>query len=209
MGAQHRNRESMGEGELEMAHSPDTRKIAMRTAMVMAPGKGGVFQVLYNMTRAGLGGSIGGGRQFVSWIHGRGFLSRRAICNRAASAFWGRQFHFPASPASGGFHARFTQRREHSSWTAGNQVDGGDRRIFYANGYGTAFEKQAGSSASAFKKRDFSFNFQSGLWLPTTGTERARRQITLYADSRPGCVRGPPSGLALLLFSLRRICGLP
>ncbi len=57
------------ERELEMAHSPDTRKIAMRTAMVMAPGKGGVFQVLYNMTRAGLGGSIGGGRQFVSWIH--------------------------------------------------------------------------------------------------------------------------------------------
>lgn len=57
------------ERELEKAETPQTRKVAMRTAMVMAPGKGGVFQVLYNMTRAGLGGSIGGGTQFVSWIH--------------------------------------------------------------------------------------------------------------------------------------------
>lgn len=57
------------EREQESAQTAQTRKVAMRTAMVMAPGKGGVFQVLHNMTRAGLGGSIGGGKQFVSWIH--------------------------------------------------------------------------------------------------------------------------------------------
>ena len=61
------------EAALARAETPQTRKIAMRTAMVMAPGQGGVFQVLYNLTRAGLGGSIGGGRQFVSWIHSTDF----------------------------------------------------------------------------------------------------------------------------------------
>lgn len=61
------------ERELEQADTPDTRKIAMRTAMVMAPGKGGVFHVLHNLVRAGLGGAIGGGRQFVSWIHAHDF----------------------------------------------------------------------------------------------------------------------------------------
>ncbi len=57
------------EREQEKAKTPKTRKVAMRTAMVMAPGKGGVFDVLHNMTRGGLGGAIGGGNQFVSWIH--------------------------------------------------------------------------------------------------------------------------------------------
>jgi len=57
------------ERELDLARTPQTRKVAMRTAMVMAPGRGGVFHVLQRMAKFGLGGSIGGGRQFVSWIH--------------------------------------------------------------------------------------------------------------------------------------------
>ncbi len=61
------------EREQELAVTPHTRKVAMRTAMVMAPrgasSEKGVFEVLWNMARWGLGGSIGGGKQFVSWIH--------------------------------------------------------------------------------------------------------------------------------------------
>ena len=57
------------EREQEIAKTPATRKVAMRTAMVMAPGKGGVFDVLRGMSGWGLGGAIGGGEQFVSWIH--------------------------------------------------------------------------------------------------------------------------------------------
>ena len=49
--------------------TPRTRKIRLRSSMVMSPDPGGVFSVLSSLARKGLGGSIGSGRQFVSWIH--------------------------------------------------------------------------------------------------------------------------------------------
>jgi uncharacterized protein (TIGR01777 family) len=65
------------EREQAEAPTPATRKITLRTAMVMSPDRGGIFDVLYGMTRRGLGGSVAGGRQQVSWIHERDFV--RAI----------------------------------------------------------------------------------------------------------------------------------
>ncbi|MFI6938681.1 TIGR01777 family oxidoreductase [Streptomyces sp. NPDC050418] len=56
------------------AATPATRKVALRAAMVMSPDAGGVFRVLSRMTRLGLGGPVGGGRQFVSWIHEHDFV---------------------------------------------------------------------------------------------------------------------------------------
>ena len=58
----------------QQANTPKTRKVAMRTAMVMTPDKEGIFDVLYNLTRWGLGGTIAGGRQFISWIHEYDFI---------------------------------------------------------------------------------------------------------------------------------------
>jgi uncharacterized protein (TIGR01777 family) len=55
------------------APTPATRKVALRAAMVMSPDPGGVLDVLLGLTRAGLGGAIAGGRQFMSWIHERDF----------------------------------------------------------------------------------------------------------------------------------------
>ena len=55
------------------ASTPRTRKVALRSAMIMSPDRGGIFDVLLGLTRAGLGGPIAGGRQFVSWIHERDF----------------------------------------------------------------------------------------------------------------------------------------
>ena len=48
---------------------PQTRKIALRSSMTMSPDKGGVFSVLSGLVRAGLGGTEGDGKQFVSWVH--------------------------------------------------------------------------------------------------------------------------------------------
>lgn len=56
---------------------PDTRVVLLRSAMVMSPDKGGVFDTLLSLVRMGLGGRSGSGQQYVSWIHEADFV--RAI----------------------------------------------------------------------------------------------------------------------------------
>jgi uncharacterized protein (TIGR01777 family) len=58
----------------EQAETPHTRKVALRSAMVMSPDRGGVFDVLLRLARLGLGGPVAGGAQYVSWIHDRDFV---------------------------------------------------------------------------------------------------------------------------------------
>jgi len=53
---------------------PHTRKIKLRSAMTMSPDKGGIFDTLLTLTRYGLGGKCGDGRQYVSWIHDEDFV---------------------------------------------------------------------------------------------------------------------------------------
>jgi uncharacterized protein (TIGR01777 family) len=53
---------------------PRTRRVALRSAMVMTPDRGGVFDALSLIARVGLGGPVAGGGQFVSWIHGADFV---------------------------------------------------------------------------------------------------------------------------------------
>jgi uncharacterized protein (TIGR01777 family) len=60
-----------------LAHTPKTRKVALRSAMTMTPSDDGVFSVLLRLVRLGLGGAAGPGTQFVSWIHDEDFI--RAI----------------------------------------------------------------------------------------------------------------------------------
>jgi uncharacterized protein (TIGR01777 family) len=57
------------EKALKDAVTPATRKVAMRLAMVLGQGENSVFPVLQRLARLGLGGKMGNGRQFVSWIH--------------------------------------------------------------------------------------------------------------------------------------------
>ncbi|GLZ35511.1 NAD-dependent epimerase [Lentzea sp. NBRC 105346] len=56
------------------ADLPGVRKVALRTAIVMAPGRGGAFDVLRRMARLGLGGPAAGGRQYMSWLHWLDFV---------------------------------------------------------------------------------------------------------------------------------------
>ncbi|HUD47577.1 MAG TPA: TIGR01777 family oxidoreductase [Candidatus Baltobacteraceae bacterium] len=57
------------EGALEKAVTPRTRKVAMRMGMVVGLDKNSVFPVLRRLVRLGLGGKMGRGDQYVSWMH--------------------------------------------------------------------------------------------------------------------------------------------
>ncbi len=48
---------------------PDTRRVALRTSMVLGNGKNSVLPTLARLARFGLGGRMSGGQQMVSWIH--------------------------------------------------------------------------------------------------------------------------------------------
>lgn len=62
------------EKELDKVVVAATRKVKLRSAVVMSPDRGGVFSTLLWLVRFGLGGSVGGGRQYVSWIHETDFV---------------------------------------------------------------------------------------------------------------------------------------
>jgi len=51
------------------AETPRTRKVALRSAVVLSSMAGSAFAVLSNLVRLGLGGTQGNGSQFVCWIH--------------------------------------------------------------------------------------------------------------------------------------------
>jgi uncharacterized protein (TIGR01777 family) len=57
------------ERALDEIPTPRTRKVKLRSAVVMNPDPGSVFSILLTLVRLGLGGTAGNGRQYVSWIH--------------------------------------------------------------------------------------------------------------------------------------------
>jgi len=61
------------ERALNDAATPRTRKIALRTTLVLGHGQNSVFPVLSRLARFGLGGRMGSGEQFVSWLHEEDF----------------------------------------------------------------------------------------------------------------------------------------
>ena len=62
------------ERTFDESSTPGTRKVKLRSAMTMSPDPGGIFAMLLRLARCGLGGSVGDGRQFVSWIHEEDFI---------------------------------------------------------------------------------------------------------------------------------------
>lgn len=56
------------------AATPHTRKVLLRSAIVMSPDRGGAFDLLLALVQRGLGGRAGSGQQYVSWIHHLDFV---------------------------------------------------------------------------------------------------------------------------------------
>src|SRR6266404_5478447 len=61
------------ERALKDSPTPNTRRVAMRTAIVMHPDSGSPFDIILQLVKFGLGGQAGDGRQYMSWIHGEDF----------------------------------------------------------------------------------------------------------------------------------------
>jgi uncharacterized protein (TIGR01777 family) len=62
------------ERTLQEARTPQTRKVALRSAMTMSPDAGGIFDTLLTLVRRGLGGTAADGRQYISWVHEEDFV---------------------------------------------------------------------------------------------------------------------------------------
>ncbi|MFG2915163.1 TIGR01777 family oxidoreductase [Kitasatospora sp. NPDC048298] len=61
------------ERTLAEADTPHTRRVALRTAAVLGPERGGSLDALSWLARLGVGGPVAGGAQYVSWLHERDF----------------------------------------------------------------------------------------------------------------------------------------
>jgi len=63
------------ERAFDQAVTTTTRKVVLRSAMILSPDPGGVFDTLLRLVRLGLGGRAGSGRQFISWVHYQDFVA--------------------------------------------------------------------------------------------------------------------------------------
>ena len=62
------------EDAFNKAHTPLTHKVSLRISMVLGR-SGGVMPVLEKLVRTGLGGKMGSGNQYISWIHEVDFIN--------------------------------------------------------------------------------------------------------------------------------------
>jgi uncharacterized protein len=62
------------ERALDEADVPGTRKIKLRSAVILSPDRGGIFDTILGLVRKGLGGTACDGKQYVSWIHDEDFV---------------------------------------------------------------------------------------------------------------------------------------
>ncbi len=61
------------ERAFDEAETPRTRKVKLRSAIILSPDSGGIFDTLLGLVRRGLGGRSGDGRQYMSWVHHEDF----------------------------------------------------------------------------------------------------------------------------------------
>ena len=62
------------ERAVDESPAPGTRKVKLRSAMIMSPDRGGIFDTLVTLVRRRLGGRAADGRQYISWIHELDFV---------------------------------------------------------------------------------------------------------------------------------------
>ena len=89
------------EAAFRAAITPDTRRVVLRFGVVLGR-DGGALPVLARLARWGLGGSVGSGRQYMSWIHLDDLVSivQRAIDDAKMSGPYNAANHVPETNAA-------------------------------------------------------------------------------------------------------------
>ena len=109
---------------------PRTRKVLLRSAVVMSPDRGGIFDVLLGLVRNGLGGNVGGWAAICIVDSRAGFHSGRLLADRAVRNIGTRESRFAESTAQRPVHANPSAGVGCADRTAGGTLDVADRRSF-------------------------------------------------------------------------------
>jgi len=171
------------------AVTPNTRKVALRSAMIMSPDRGGIFDTLLRLVRCGLGGAAGSGQQFISWIHDADFLSAIEFlitredftgCVNLSSPnpVPNREFMRALRQARG---TRIGLPARSGCWKSGR---------FFCELKPNLSSRVAASSPVAFSKLVSNSNFPIGLsqhkiWLPACGPRKVESFGTVTDITRP------------------------
>jgi uncharacterized protein (TIGR01777 family) len=89
------------EAAFRAALTPETRRVVLRFGVVLGR-DGGALPTLARLARWGLGGTVGNGRQYISWIHLDDLISvvERAIGSPAMSGPYNAANHVPETNAA-------------------------------------------------------------------------------------------------------------
>jgi uncharacterized protein len=156
------------EAALDSVEAPKTRKVLLRLGVVLGP-NGGFLGLIGRLTRWFLGGHVGSGRQYISWIHITDLsqMVSASIENRELTGVFNstspnpvtnaelmrelrRTLHRPWSPPVPEFAARI------GSWLMGTEADlalGSQRCIpkrFLENGFHFVFPELRSALANVY-----------------------------------------------------------
>ena len=147
------------EKALDDAPAPHTRKVKMRTAIVMSPARGGAFQTMLRHVRLGFG-RFGDGRQFMSWIHERDFLRAVDWLIDARSRGWCRSTSPRRSPLPNADFTRILAEEWGARQTDPDAgVDGGSRGLAACGPSRSSCSRAAASCPSGCSSRDSRSSF--------------------------------------------------
>lgn len=104
------------EKALDDADLKDTRRVILRISFVLGIGQNSALRILARLTRLGLGGHTGSGRQWMSWLHLADFchIILRALENPTMSGLY---VATAPSPVSNKEFMRELRRTLHRPWS--------------------------------------------------------------------------------------------
>jgi len=103
------------ETAFDSVDAPNTRKVLLRLGVVLGP-NGGFLEVLGRLTRWFLGGQVGSGRQYISWIHITD-LSRMVLASIENQEFSGTFNATSPAPVTNAEFMRELRRALHRPWS--------------------------------------------------------------------------------------------